>query len=202
MSVIINTFPNITPIDIKFFTSAPYKDNKLRRAKIIVLTGALSNYPPFLKLSTENRNQKVIDLERSCHNFAVRKSKENNIRSSWQTPEFVRIYNTTVLEKARSLDFTENQFLVPLFIDGKVDSNKIAEMTIEDMEPSRYESIKKYIEERKTQTITSKTSMLYECPNCKRKECILQSVQLRGLDEGKDLQATCTFCGNMWLARN
>lgn len=201
-STIQKVFPNIMPLELKFYTNSPYKENTIRRAKIIVISGVLSNYPEFNKLPLEKQLDLIVEIERECHNYTVRKSREINIRSSWQTSEFVLIYNTTVMEKARELDYTENKYLVPRYISGELSAAKIIDMSIEDMNPELYGGVKKYIEERKNQTITSKTSMLYECSNCGKKECILQSVQIRSLDEGKDVQATCVFCGNMWITRN
>ncbi|KAE9274875.1 hypothetical protein PR003_g29487 [Phytophthora rubi] len=47
--------------------------------------------------------------------------------------------------------------------------------------------------------MSMKTSTLYCCRQCGRKETAERSAQMRSLDEGETLIITCTWCSYKWF---
>lgn len=202
-------FPYIRALDVEFYTEEPYKSNSLRRCKALVFLGALSNYEPFRDLHPLEQNSMVKKIESGCVKFTIKKAKEDNIQRSWQTVVFVRRYNNIVHEKANELDFRSNQYLVVKVVAGEIPAASVGCITSEECDPDRDQRLKDKSEIRKNQKIQRKVVTGYLCPECKPdrtkiyadkdKECWVENVQLRGLDESKSTRVTCCNCEHIWI---
>lgn len=184
-------------MDSEFYTNEPYKSSKIRRCKIMVLSGALSNYALFRELSVEKQNFIVRKIESACVNETIRKAKEDNIGCSWQTDEFVCRYGNLICEKAHELDFTENEWLVTRVVSGEIEPQKIATMSTDETNPEALRDMYARRTARLAAKVTIKWVTSHECPQCGVKMCQVRNVQLRGLDESKSTIATCE-CSFEW----
>lgn len=192
-------FPNLKPLDTEFYTEEPYKSNPLRRCKILILSGSMSNYDAFNELSHQDQNGLIKKIESGCINIAIKKTKEDNITCSWQTRAFVCRYNNIIHEKAMELDYNSNKYLAPRVISGEINPYKVGALTPEEANPDHNILLKEKSEIRKNQTVQVKTSTMYECPNCSKRTCTVVNVQIRGLDEAKSTIATCCYCDHEWM---
>ena len=192
-------FPNIRELDMEFYTDSPYKNNKLRRCKILLLQGCLSNYPEFQELPTEEQNRIVKKIETGCVNHTIKKAREDNITPMWETPAFVHRYNVTLCEIANELDYSQNSYLAPLVVSGEVNPYSLAIMGAEELNPDRNMRLKEKSEMRRNQTIQTKTVTM-ECPECHHaeKKAKVRNLQVRSIDEAKTTFAECCFCGHDW----
>jgi DNA-directed RNA polymerase subunit M/transcription elongation factor TFIIS len=192
-------FPNIRDLDEEFYIDEPYKNNNLRRSKILLLQGSLSNYEGFRLLTNEQQNSLVRKIESGCVNNTIKKAREDNITPLWETPAFIQRYNVTIYEVATELDYTQNTFLAPKVVSGEIGPYKVSALSAEESNPDRNMRLKEKSEARRNQTIQTKTVTM-ECPEChnEEKRCTVKNVQIRGLDEAKTTIAMCCFCDHEW----
>jgi hypothetical protein len=203
-------FPHLRSLDPEFYTREPYKSNKTRRCKILVLIGAMSNFEPFRQLSHEQQNVLARRIESGCVNETLRKAKEDNVGCSWQTEEFVRRYGTTVREKAQELDYNMNTWLIPRVVSGEINPSRIASLTEDEANPDALRDMNERRAARLAAKVERKRSKGYPCDQCDangepdpatgRPEgwAYITNVQTRGLDEAKCTRAECCMCGHTW----
>jgi hypothetical protein len=207
-------FPYIRSLDAEFYTLEPYRSNKLRKCKILVFLGALSNYPAFRELPAVQQNVIVRKIESGCVNETLRKAREDNIGCSWQTEEFVRRYSTIVREKAEALDYMENRWLVPRVVAGEINPFGVAALTEEQTNPDASKEMRERRARRLESKVERKRCSGYPCEACKNNGgwgfdaegvwtyqgyggwAYIQNVQTRGLDEAKVTRQTCANCGH------
>lgn len=195
-------FPYMRNLDPEFYTQEPYKSNRLRRCKIMVFLGALSNYDGFRALATAEQNALIRRIESGCVNETIRKCKEGNVGCSWQTVEFTRQYSTIVLYKAQELDYTLNEWLVTRVVSGEINPANIAGMNEEECNPDALHEMLERRKARLASKIERKKCSGYPCPQCCANGpegfAYITNVQTRGLDEAKVTRAECCACGHIW----
>jgi DNA-directed RNA polymerase subunit M/transcription elongation factor TFIIS len=167
----------------------------------MIIYGAMSNYGPFLEVSETEQNKLIKKIETSCLNATIKKTKEDNIQCSWQTPTFVNRYHNMIHEKSKELDFTENTYLIPKILSGEIDPTTVGQLTSEEANPTQYAAIREKIDARKAQKIQKKIVTEYKCPECGACEATIQNLQLRGLDEAKSTVVTCENCEHPWTSQ-
>ncbi len=195
-------FPHIRALDTKFYTEFPYSTNSLRRCKIMVLLGALSNYEGFRKLDEDVQDTIVRKVESGCVNATIVKSKRENIAATWETRKFTQMYNNLVLEKAYELDYDHNQHLAPLVTSGIVAAMRVGFLTPEEADPGRYEHLVTKSEVRKQTEVKTKISRLFTCEKCGKNETKFRSVQTKSADEAKSCFLLCIWCGWEWISNS
>lgn len=200
--ILRSSFPHLETLDTEFYTQEPYKSNPLRKCKILVLLGAMSNYDEFRSLESAKKNEIVKKIESGCVNTTIKKAKEDSLSCSWQTRQFVMRYNNLIHEKAHELDYTENQYLVPRVVNGEINPYRVGQMTPEEANPVCNVELQQKAIERKNQIIKLKESDAYQCEKCEKRKVNVVPVQLRSGDEGKDLKVNCLYCGFDWVIRN
>lgn len=196
--IIQQSFPNIVSLDVDSYTVEPYKSNTLRRCKLVIFLGALRNYP-MLKISLNEQFELIKKIEQSCLNATIRKSREDNIQSSWQTDAFVQRYNNIVYERAWELDYSNNDKFIINVINGDIDPKNIGFLSPEEISTVKYLQLKERSEKRKNIKIQRKIVTCYKCPLCGENEATYQNLQLRGADEPKSTVITCEFCTHEWI---
>lgn len=194
-------FKYITPLPEYFYTQEPYKTGKLRRCKSIVLYTSMLQCQAFRDLKTDQQSDLVSQIEKGCLKNTLKKANETNINKRWENPAFRLMYSSTVSDLAEALDVTQNTYLMP-----KVLSGEILAIDLGSMDPlelcSTHADLAKKVDERKQAGVSVKTTTLYACPSCNKKEAFMQELQLRAGDENKDTQLFCMFCSYEWLERN
>jgi DNA-directed RNA polymerase subunit M/transcription elongation factor TFIIS len=191
-------FPHIRSLDIEFYELEPYKSNRLRRCKALVLHGAFSNYPPFREMAHIEQNNVVKRIEAGCVNSTIKKSREDNISCSWETQTFVNRYNNMIHDKANEIDYANNTWLVPRILSGEINPFTVGTLSYEECNPAHNRAIQAAIEARKNSVVRTKPSEMYECPQCLKKLCTVMTLQLRGLDEAKTTVYICNYCDHEW----
>lgn len=205
MNNIITKYQNIKkklkftiPCDI--YNNSEY--NKNRRSIILLISEILQKNINFKKLNYDIQSNIIINIELSCYNHTLTKADELLIYQSWDNEKFEYLYYLTCNKITKNLDpesEVNSDYLINLIINNQIDIKNIGSMTSENLCPDKSQNIKENLNKRNNQTIKLKTSTLYTCKNCSRKEVSIREYQGRSLDEGSNLSLTCQFCGYNWI---
>jgi DNA-directed RNA polymerase I subunit RPA12 len=184
-------------LDIEFY-KPPY--NNIRLSKLILLSDILSSYKKFENLDNIKKNSMVKKIENSCYKYSIIQSKKNNMILSWDNLLFEDLYHMTFYKIISNLnqDFIENTKFINNVLNENIDLNKIAYLTSREISPEKYIKIDQNIEKRKNVKQTLNTSKMYKCSRCGKNETVLETMQMRSLDEGNSVFATCVDCGKKW----
>ncbi len=183
-----------------FYTNQEY--NSLRRIKVLLLSEALYNSSLYRNCTFSEKINYLIQIENSCLNEAIRKTREYDIRCTWGEYQFEQIYHSTCFTILSLLNVsvdTGSTELVTKIFTNKIDLNTIASLSCKELCPEKYEVMTKKIEERADMEEVVKYTELYFCRKCKRNKCKAESVQNRCGDESNTYYITCLFCHNKWF---
>lgn len=205
MSDILLKFQNVKN-QLKFtIPSNIYNDqlyNKNRRAIILLIAEILEKNNKFKLQHQEIQSNIIINIELSCYNQTINKSDELLIYQSWDNEKFVYLYYLTCNKITKNLDpdsEVQSNYLINKILNNEIDLSKIGSMTSDELSPDKSQNIKDVLNLRNNQEIKVKTSTLYTCRNCKKKEVSIREYQGRSLDEGSNLSLTCLFCNYNWV---
>lgn len=203
---ILKEFPLIEPLDDELYTKMPYKDLPLRRAKIMLFTGAIMNYDGF-KIDSKEKEDKlkkiVMNIEMGCYNYSVKKINGKNINPTWTTPQMINVYNSVCYRIAESIDCKSNlnsSFLVKWILRNPSEAGNLSYMSAEDLCPYNNIEIRKKIKSRLQQEVQIKYTSMYKCYKCGQSKCIMRRIQTRSQDEGSSTICVC-ICGHSWTYR-
>ena len=155
------------------------------------------------KLFNENKIDDATTLirrvERSIYNYTLIEAYRLGIPIAPKNEELIEIYSNKFYNIYCNLDsdILGNEYLINE-LGKSIDSNEIATMGSEDMFPGKNKLIHQKIEERRGQTIKVKTTDMFKCGNCGKRETVYKEVQMRALDEPASLFITCVNCGKEW----
>lgn len=188
------------PLTPEFYVK-PY--NQLRRAKLITFGTCLNEYEAFVVLPYKEKISLIKQIERSCFNYTIDKSHENNIMTSWEVDLFRDLYHSICYKISSNLErygLVCNPALSNQILRGDISIENLPKLTSQEMFPQKYVEIMKRFNACKTVEQTTKTSTMYRCGKCKTNKCTIENVYNRSLDEGVSLRVTCTNCGHSWGA--
>lgn len=174
-----------------------------RRKIILLIANILEKNKKFKLLNKNIQNEIIINIENSCYIETIKKSEELLIYKSWKNEKFCYLYQLYCNKVTKNLDIeseVKSNYLINIIIDNKIDIKNIAGLSSDILCPEKSEKIKENINIRSNQTIKSKTSSLYRCPNCGKKETKLKHFQGRALDEAMTTSLTCVFCNYNWVS--
>jgi len=137
------------------------------------------------KLSNFLKKNFAIKAEKGIYEFSKEYADENEI------PDLIEsIYDTKLDDILESLCTNVN------LVTSEEDSYKLAFLTPEELNPSKYESLlkKKEITEYKKNDIKSSTA--FKCSKCKEKACEVSQKQVLAGDEPITTFVTCLKCGH------
>ena len=195
---IFNQLKFTIPIDL--YTNPLY--NKNRRSIILLIANILEKNKKFKLKHIEIQTNIIINIELSCYNQTIIKADDLLIYQSWNNEKFLYLYYLNCNKITKNLDIhseVNSSYLIDKIIHNDIDINKIASMSSEDLCPAKSQTIKNTLNLRNNQQIKFKTSTLYQCRNCKKREVKIQEYQGRSLDEGSNLSLTCVFCNYNWV---
>jgi DNA-directed RNA polymerase subunit M/transcription elongation factor TFIIS len=205
MSNIFIKFQNIQnklkftiPIDI--YQNKKY--NKLRRSIILLIASILEKNEKFKLKHKEIQQNIIINIELSCYTETINKADELLIYQSWDNEKFNYLYQLFCNKITKNLDIeseVQSNYLINKVLNNDLDITKIAHMTSDELCPDKSKIIKENLNMRNNQQLNFKTSTLYKCRNCGKKEVKIQEYQGRSLDEGSNLSLTCNFCNYNWV---
>ena len=199
------------PINIKYKHAIPlpfkpfYTDRAfvpIRISKLIAISDKFGQIEQFLQLPYAKQIYIIKNIENSCLNETIRKSREYNIRCVWDNLQFEYVYHTICYNISSALDIkfdTGSKILVKKIFDEEIDLNTIANLSCKELCPEGYRDIIKTIDQRSNIEQTVKATSLYYCKKCGKNQCTATRVQNRSADEGSSFYVCCLFCGNKWF---
>ena len=175
---------------------------KERRLILLLIATILQKHKEFKKKSRETQDNIILNIELSCYNSCIKKSNHLLIYINWENPKFNYLYQLFCNKITKNLD-TESEvgekYLINKVINGDIDIKNIAEMSSDKLCPTKSENIKQNLILRNSQKLNYKTSTLYTCSNCNKREVIIRMVQVKSLDEGQNIALKCVFCNYNWM---
>jgi len=176
--------------------------NKSRRVILLLIANILEKKRIFKLKNKEIQDNIIISIEKSCYEETIKKADELLIYQSWDNEKYSYLYYLYSNKVTKNLDSeseVQSDYLINLILSESVDITKIASMSSEELCPEKSKNIKESLDKRNNQKINIKTSTLYKCKNCGKKEVTIKSVQIRALDEAASLSITCVFCQYNWV---
>lgn len=195
---IFNNLKFTIPLDI--YENELY--NKNRRAILLLIAEILEKNNKFKLKHKEIQSSIIINIELSCYNQTISKADDLLIYQSWDNDKFTYLYYLNCNKITKNLDIdseVNSDYLINKILQNDIDINKLASMSSEELCPNKSQSIKEALHLRTNQQIKYKTSTLYQCRNCGKREVKILEYQGRSLDEGSNLSLTCVFCNYNWI---
>jgi DNA-directed RNA polymerase subunit M/transcription elongation factor TFIIS len=172
--------------------------NNMRRLKLIAISSALRQYPEFKQLCEKEQLDIITHIENSCANETIRKSRDYNLRCTWDNEQFVNIYHTICCNIISVLDYESNTLLKKI-MDKEIDLNSIAKLSNKELFPEKYDDITQKFNKRVQIEQTVKYTEMYFCKKCKHNKTTAERVQNRSNDEASSFHITCLFCSTQWF---
>lgn len=195
---IFNQLKFTIPLDI--YENELY--NKNRRAILLLIANILEKNIKFKLKHKQIQTNIIINIELSCFNQTLTKADELLIYQSWDNEKFSYLYYLNCNKITKNLDIdseVNSTYLINKILQNDININNIAAMSSDQLCPDKSQNIKDNLNLRHNQQIKFKTSTLYQCRNCKKREVKIQEYQGRSLDEGSNLSLTCVFCNFNWV---
>lgn len=194
-------------IPISLYKNKEY--NNIRRSYILLLSSLLEQYDEFNNLENDEKSKIIIDIELNCYKYSLTKSKELKYIASWGNEQFEYLYRTIIIritkhldkdsEVHNNLDNNDKYYLFKNILNNNIPIPSIPYLSSYQLCPAKTEKINQQLKTRNAQKINYKTSTLYTCKNCKKREVKIIEYQGRALDEGSNLSLTCIYCGHHWV---
>jgi DNA-directed RNA polymerase subunit M/transcription elongation factor TFIIS len=175
---------------------------KERRRILLLISSIFQNNKEFKKKSKKSQNNIIIDIELSCYNSTVNRSNELLIYINWDNTKFIYLYQLFCNKITKNLDILSEvgeNYLIDKILNDEIDIKNIADMQSDKLCPAKSENIKQKLILRNSQKLNYKTSTLYTCKNCGKKEVIIRMVQIKSCDEGQSIGLKCVFCAYNWV---
>lgn len=175
---------------------------KERRLILLLIANILQKNKEFKKKSREDQDNIIINIELSCYNSCIKHSNELLIYINWENSKFTYLYQLYCNKITKNLDNESEvgeKYLINKLVNGDIDIKNIAEMSSDKLCPTKSENIKQNLILRNSQKLNYKTSTLYTCRNCGKKDVIIKHIQVKSLDEGFSTSLLCNFCNFNWM---
>lgn len=193
MSIDTKTLLFTIPFDL-------YKDvdySRERRRILLLLGSIVDKVEYFKQLPKSEQTSIIVSIEKSCYDKSVEKANDDMLYVNWSNMRFTQLYQTICTRVCENLDpasEVNSSWLLERIVNKEIDIDRIAWMSSEQLTDKTVD-IKQLIELRRSQKLVYKTSTMYTCRNCKGRKCTIRTQQMRSLDEGFTIIATCTICG-------
>jgi DNA-directed RNA polymerase subunit RPC12/RpoP len=174
--------------------------NNLRRGYLLLIASLINEY--LIEDEINKSLGMILAIEESCYHHAVEIAKAEVMSPSFLNPAFETLYRTKIMRITKNLDINSevgDEHLALGLLGGIIDPRGVSKLDNKDLSPSRNMKLLEEHSSRLNQKISVKTSTLYRCRQCTRKETTVRSAQMRSLDEGETLIISCTWCGYKWF---
>lgn len=151
-----------------------------------------------------NDKYKSLLIEKSIYNYCIEYSLKRNISRNWKDNRFKHLYINKLISVYSNLSpemYIENNYLIDLIKNDKINLEKIAYMPRYEIFPDRWnylieEKIKKdkILNEMKPNEMTDQI----RCNRCGGRKCSYYAMQTRSADEPMTLFITCLSCHSKW----
>ena len=166
---------------------------------------------PYFKLHTLEAEYVASDIENSCYNNTIEKSKNSDeiICRRWDEPLFKNIYEMRCHIIKNLIDIyslsnsTYTIDLIDRIINKNIDTKMIGMMSERELCNISFKDENAEIDIRSTQKINYKSSNLFPCPKCHQKNCIYNVQQISASDESPHFMCQCLNpnCGERFIRR-
>lgn len=176
------------------------------------------------KLTAEQCQGVMIDLESAIYNEACRRHSSKKIHRTDQSIEFKEIYSSIGYNMIHNLDgriagsdkllqkivkmWILKKHTLPKIYEAVFKYNKwddlsdMVKLTPTEINPEPNNQITAMIETRKKTKIKPKYSRLYTCGKCKSDITLYYNDQKRCGDEGYTMTIICVGCRNQWSMKS
>ena len=178
----------------ELYTDPEY--NNLRRSMLLLLADIIEDSTNALTL--ERKTDIIIRIEKSVYNKII---SMKLYKTLWCC-NFEYQYRLYLNRISKNMDITSevnDSYLIDKIVNDEIDIDNIASLNAALLCPEKNNIIIEKINTRLSQKTIVKTSSMYTCRNCKKKEVSIKEVQLRRIDEATSISATCNFCGTSWI---
>lgn len=172
--------------------------NKLRRGYLLLVGSLLDQFV----MEINDYVDMIIAIEKSCYDHAIEIADYELLTASFAVPAFEHLYRTRIMRITKNLDIESevgDEYLGTGLVSGAIDPTTVSKLENVELAPSKSEHIMAELNARLNQTVSTKTSSLYRCRKCGKKETTIRTVQMRSLDEPSTNIISCVFCGYKWF---
>ena len=180
-----------------------YEDSSysnLRRAYVLLIASLISQYT--IDSDINEHAEMILALEKSCFDDALEVAEYELLTPDMNTPMFEQLYRSKITRITKNLDLSSevgDEHLATCLLLGSIDPSTVSKLDNKDLSPLHNLKLLETFNIRLNQKITLKTSSLYKCRQCGRKETTIRNVQMRSLDESDTSIITCTYCHYKWF---
>jgi len=139
-------------------------------------------------------------VERSCYNTSITMSRHNFYPPHWDDGPFLHWYASRVGTVAENLDGdgVGSQYLGEALAAGRVQPDVVGRMSAYELCPDATRELRADLDHRSHKRVVPRSSRMYQCPRCKKRECTYQERQLARADEASSLVIGCLVCLHQW----
>jgi DNA-directed RNA polymerase subunit M/transcription elongation factor TFIIS len=189
-------------IPVKLYQDEAY--NSIRRRVLIFIGSIIFNHPLAKSLSYKDKKNITIGIELGCYNKTIKECDDMMFIKSCDDKNFLSLYSLSTMRITKNLDPSSevnNDYLINLVLTKQINPVDLANLSINELCPEKSDAIIEKLKIRSNQKVKQKTSTLYRCSNCGKRETVIKLVQIRAMDESSSTSITCIFCKNRWILR-
>ena len=165
----------------------------------------LSQDPRFDSPKDEKRRDYALRIEQGCYNATIARCKESadSYQRQWDSPMFVSVYsgrcglistnidpNGSVVKQVEGGTWALDQLA-----SGDWPPESLGTMTAVELCPQAGKAERDVVMCRLNQKVEEKTSALFACTRCHKRNHTYRQVQIRSGDEPSTFKCTCKECG-------
>lgn len=165
------------------------------RANTILTNALRTSYESFdIKLNEDQIEELVDKLVDKIYDYSEELCENSDNLETTLEDMFAIIIARISINIQTKIGFTK-------LMEMKKKIGKYIRMDADKLDPDLYKNIKEGYELRTKQTVTFRSSTLYNCPKCKVNNCTLRDHMSSRADEGINKEAKCLACGNSWYIK-
>lgn len=188
----------------KLLQGAPPVGHTKRRLCKSLFYSTLAKDPRFD--DEAKRREYATAIERGCYNAAIARCRESAdaYPRRWECPMFVNIYSACCSHVASNLDPTGSvarsvsegkPWALDQLASGVWPPESLGMKTAAELCPQADQAERDRVMHRLKQRVDEKTSALFRCPRCHKRNHTYRLVQIGAGDEPSTFMCTCKECG-------
>jgi DNA-directed RNA polymerase subunit M/transcription elongation factor TFIIS len=186
----------VLPIEV--YQDSTYND--LRRGYILLVASLIEEY--LIDTEINDHSAMIIAVEKSCFDHSIEIAEHELLTPDFDTPTFEQLYRTRVMRITKNLDINSevgDEHLAMCLLGGIINPMRVSWLDNQEISPANNAKLVEKLSERLNQKVTLKTSSLYRCPKCGKRETTIRNAQMRSLDEGESAIIQCQYCHYKWF---
>ncbi len=182
-------------IKIDFITNLAKKDNTIEYKKKICSLCKRGDAIIAINKHINNINSSIL-IEAGIYEYVLLYIINNSTTGFLEA-----IYNDKLNNIISYFDKTSDLYkkeLVVNIIKNKINPQKVAFMSPQELVPENWTDLIKKRELQKFKRENMASTNLYKCYKCGKRKCSVIQIQIRSADEPMTNRITCLFCKNTW----